>query len=67
MINIPKLSDITTNRWYVTLINGNEELCKIKRMYLTPDWEVVCYYSGKVLFAGTLIDCRKWLLERVKI
>lgn len=66
-IKIPKLSDITINQWYITMINGSEEMCKIRRMYQTGDWKVVCYYSGKDLFAGTLKECREWLLMRVKL
>lgn len=66
-IQIPKAKDIEVNRWYVTLIGQSEELCKITRMYLTGDWKIVCYYSGKDLFAGTLAECRTWLCERLLI
>lgn len=67
MIKIPTVKDIEINRWYVCLIGKNEELCKICHMHLTSDWKVVCYYSGKDLFAGSLAECRRWLLERIKL
>lgn len=67
MINLPKLKDIEVNRWYVCLIGQREELCKITRHHLTADWKIVCYYSGKDLYAGSLADCRKWLYDRLMI
>ena len=66
-IQIPKPKDIEVNRWYVSLIGQSEELCKITRHHLTPDWKVVCYYTGRDLFAGSLAECRAWLCDRLLI
>ena len=66
-IKIPRPKDMVINKWYNTLIGGNIELCKITHFYLAKDWSVVCYYSGKDLFVGSLSDCKKWLCERVII
>lgn len=70
---LPKASEIEVNRWYNTLINQTIELCKIRRAFniggydglAQHDWIVISYYHGKELYAGSLGDCRKWLLERI--
>lgn len=67
MIQLPKLTDIEINRWYVCLIGQSEELCKITRFYLTADWKVVCYYTGRDMFVGSLSDCRKWLYDHLML
>lgn len=66
-IQLPKPKEIEINRCYVCLIGQNEELCKITRHHLTPDWKVVCYYSGKDLYVGSLAECRDWLHDRLLI
>lgn len=66
-IQLPKPKDIEINRWYVSLIGQSEELCKITRHYLSSDWKVVCYYTGRDLFAGSLAECRTWLHDRLLI
>ena len=70
---IPQAREIEVNRWYNTLINQNIELCKIVRAYniggyngvSVYDWKVTSYYNGKELFAGSLGECRKWLVQRI--
>lgn len=73
-IQIPEPKSIEINRWYVCLIGQSEELCKITRYYITDPyvpnkknsgWEVVCYYTGRDLFSGSLADCRLWLRDRL--
>lgn len=72
---IPEARDIDINRWYVCLIGSDEELLKIRRKVI-PDsntgvsvfcYAVVCYYSGKELYAGGLKDCRIWLRDRLQL
>ena len=72
--NIPKVSDIEINRWYVCLIGQVEELCKVTRCFVTDcngvmlgQYKVVCYYTGKDLFVGELSECRKYLREKLLI
>lgn len=72
-MTIPEPKSIEINRWYVCLIGQSEELCKITRHYITGPytnlpkgtWKVVCYYTGKDLFSGSLSDCRLWLRDRL--
>lgn len=70
---IPEVNDIKINKWYICLIGQSEELCKVTRhSYIDRytgqckfSWKVVCYYTGKDLFAGELGDCKRWLRDRL--
>lgn len=62
---------IQINTWYNCQVDDSLELCKIVRRYhVLPNnvgvatWVVVCYYTGKDLFAGSLSMCRQWIEKR---
>lgn len=54
---------IMINTWYCCSIDGNVELCKICRIQPVTEvrWQIVTYYDGKNVFAGTLKECITWI------
>lgn len=56
---------IQINTWYNCVPDheaGKVELCKICRLYAADfHWQVVTYYDGRNVFAGTLNDCLHWI------
>lgn len=74
MSKLPELKDIELNRWYVCLIGQSEELCKVRRIPVLQytvnnieihPYQVVCYYTGKMLFSGCLTECQKFIREHI--
>lgn len=74
-MDLPKVTDIELNRWYVCLIGESEELCKVTRTLIKDPntgvnvlcYKVVCYYTGRDLYTGKLNECRSWLRDRLQL
>ena len=68
MGKLPEVKQIEINRWYVCLIGASEELCKVK-LFRDPiantSYQVVCYYTGKVLIAGNLKECQTFVRDHI--
>ena len=59
-----KRFNVDVGRWYQAIIGDQEELIKIIKF--GPSWCIVTYYRGIVLFAGTLMECKKYIVENAR-
>ena len=66
-------SPMRSNQWYNCWYVDRPELCKITQAIITDTntgaevhaWRVVCYYTGKDIYTGTLKECRLWIEEHL--
>lgn len=68
-----KLMPVDIDRWYGCYYIESNELCKVVRATIDVQetgtkvfaYKVVCYYTGKDVYIGSLADCKQWIREHV--
>ena len=60
-----KRFNVDVGRWYQAIIGDQEELIKITQ-FGKGNWCIITYYRVIVLFAGTLMKCKKYIIENAR-